>query len=115
MATNCQPCQAIRSVLCAAAMALLGGTATPAHEIGTTRVSVLFQEGGTYSIEVVGDATALVQKLAAASGETAPDGAGWPELQSLLRSHDGRFRERLQIAFDAKKVDPAIEIGRAHV
>ena len=42
-----------------------GGAAVRAHEIGTTRVSVLFQEGRTYDIEIVTDAAALVEKLEA--------------------------------------------------
>ena len=37
-------------------------------EIGTTRVSVLFQEGRTYDIEIVTDAAALVEKLKACRG-----------------------------------------------
>jgi hydrogenase/urease accessory protein HupE len=92
--------------LWAAAIALL--TAAQAHEIGTTRVSVAL-ENGAYRIELVTDATALAQKIAAATGATSPDAAGPAELQTLLQSHDEMFRRRLQIAFDAAAAHPAIE------
>jgi len=109
MATEHRACQAIRPALWVAAIALLGGAAVQAHEIGTTRVSVTFGEAGAYHIAVFTDAAALVQKIAAASGATSPDGAGPAELQSLLESHDERFRQRFQIAFDAAKTHPEIE------
>ena len=39
---------------------ILCGIALYAHEIGTTRVSVLLHEGRTYDVEIVTDAAALV-------------------------------------------------------
>ena len=54
--------------LCAAVFVLLCSEAVRAHEIGTTRVSVLFDEGRTYDIEIVTDAAALVEKLEASAG-----------------------------------------------
>jgi len=93
----------------AAALALLPLLCAPAHEIGTTRVSVLFQKSGAYSIEIVTDASALAQKLAASAGGASPDGAGSAELEALLRKCDRQFRQRVEIDFDAKRAEPAIE------
>lgn len=47
------------------AMFLLCGHAAHAHEIGTTRVAVTFQEGRAYDIELVTDAQSLLEKLSA--------------------------------------------------
>jgi len=89
-------------------MALLCGTAVRAHEIGTTRVSVLFQEGRTYDIEIVTDAAALVEKLEASAGRSLPADTSPARLQSLLPGFDEIFRRRIKIAFDASEVRPAI-------
>jgi hydrogenase/urease accessory protein HupE len=92
---------------CAVVVALLCGIAARAHEIGTTRVSVLFQEARTYDIEIVTDAAALVEKLEAAAGPRKNRRSG-AHLQSLLSSFDDTFRRRVKIAFDASDVRPAI-------
>ena len=94
--------------LCAAVVALLCGAAVRAHEIGTTRVSVLFQEGRTYDIEIVTDATALVEKLEASAGGSLPADTRPAGLQSLLTSFDEKFRQRVTTAFDGSEVRPAI-------
>src|SRR5207247_2962130 len=93
--------------LCAAVVALLSGAAVRAHEIGTTRVSVFFQEGRTYKVEIVTDATALVEKLGASAGWSSPADTRPARRQSLLTSFDEKFRQRVKIAFDASEVRPA--------
>src|SRR5437867_13383322 len=60
------------------AIALIGGSAIHAHEIGTSRVSVRFNEDRTYDVEIVTDAAALAEKLETTAGrtlnaETRPD------------------------------------------
>jgi len=75
-------------------MALLCGTAVRAHEIGTTRVSVLFREGRTYDIEIVTDAAALVEKLEASAGRSLPADTSPARLQSLLPGLDEARRVR---------------------
>ena len=45
----------------------LCSASTYAHEIGTTRVSVVFQQGASYEIDVVTDAASLAEKLQALS------------------------------------------------
>lgn len=94
--------------LCAVVVALFCGAAVRAHEIGTTRVSVLFQEGRTYDVEIVTDAAALVEKLEASAGWSSPADTRPARLQSLLAGFDEKFRQRVKIAFDASEVRPAI-------
>jgi hypothetical protein len=90
----------------AVVVVLLGGIGVLAHEIGTTRVSVLLQEDRTYDVEIVTDAAVLVEKLAASAGWPAPADTHPARLQSLLTSLDETFRQRVQIAFDASTVRP---------
>src|SRR2546426_2902182 len=94
--------------LCAAVAALLYGPVVRAHEIGTTRVAVFFQEDRTYAIEIVTDAASLVEKLEASAGSLPPADTGPARLQSLLTSFDEKFRQRVKIVFDASDVRPAI-------
>src|SRR5436309_13992221 len=89
-------------------VALFCGAAVCAHEIGTTRVSVLFQEGRTYDVEIVTDAAALVEKLEASAGSSAAADTTPARLQSLLTSSDETFRRRLKVAFDASDGRPSI-------
>jgi len=92
----------------AAVVALLSNIAALAHEIGTTRVSVLFQEGRTYDVTIVTDATALVEKLVASTGRSSPADTRPARLQFLLTSLDETFRRRVKIAFDSSEVRPAV-------
>jgi hydrogenase/urease accessory protein HupE len=78
-----------------------------AHEIGTSRVSVLFQERQSYDIEIVTDASALIDKLKAASGQ-ASSAPGRDSMQGLLQNFDDEFRQRVKVAFDGVEVHPAI-------
>lgn len=91
-----------------AVVALLSGAAVRAHEIGTTRVSVVFQHGRTYDVEIVTDAAALAEKLATLAGRPLPADSGPARLQSLLTDADETFRRRVKIAFDASEVRPTI-------
>ena len=95
-------------VLCLAVVTLLGGVVIHAHEIGTTHVSVLFQEGRTYDIEIVTDAASLVEKLEVSTGRSLPPDNVPVRLQSLLTSFDEPFRRRVKLAFDGSDVRPVI-------
>jgi hydrogenase/urease accessory protein HupE len=53
-------------------LAVLAAATAPAHEIGTTRVTVTFPEGRSYAIEIVTDPASLDAKLAA-TGQQIPD------------------------------------------
>ena len=79
-----------------------------AHEIGTTRVSVLLQDGQSYDIEIVTDATALIDKLKAAAGQSSSVDTRPDSLQDLLTHFDEKFRQRVEIGFDGSEVRPAI-------
>jgi hydrogenase/urease accessory protein HupE len=92
----------------ASVASILCGVAVRAHEIGTTRVAILFHEGRTYDVELVTDAAALVEKLEASEGGSAPADTRPARLQSLLAGFDDRFRQRVKVAFDASEVRPAI-------
>jgi hydrogenase/urease accessory protein HupE len=98
----------VRPALCAGLVALACGTAVRAHELGTTRVSVVLQERQTYDVEIVTDAVALVEKLETSTGQTSPPDARPDRLQSRLTEFDGTFRQRVKLAFDASEVHPAI-------
>jgi hydrogenase/urease accessory protein HupE len=93
------------SLLCAA---LWCGAVAHAHEIGTSRVSVLLKEGRTYDVELVTDATALAEKLLASDGRFTPAPARSAELQSLLVRYDEMFRQRVKLAFDGGEMHPEI-------
>lgn len=103
----------IGAALCALVVALLCSAAVRAHEIGTTRVSVLIQDDRAYEVEIVTDATALVEKLAASAGESLPADTNSASLESLLTSFDERFRQRVKLAFDDSDVRPVISYSVA--
>src|SRR5216683_8273592 len=108
MASSSRPRRLVGSAIGAGVVVLVCGAAVCAHEIGTTRVSVLFQEGRTYDVEIVTDAAALVEKLEASAGSSSPASTRPARLHSLLTSFDEKFRQRVKIAFDASDVRPAI-------
>jgi hydrogenase/urease accessory protein HupE len=90
-----------------AVIAFFGG-AIDAHEIGTTRVSVLFQENRTYDVEIVTDADALLEKLESVTGGSTPVKPSIAAMQNLFQGFDSIFRERATITFGASEVHPAI-------
>jgi hydrogenase/urease accessory protein HupE len=102
-----------RQRLCAAVAALLCSGAVRAHEIGTTRVSVLLKEGRTYDVEIVTDAAALADKFAAATGGPAPSNLDPAGYKTLLGSFEPTFRQRVKVAFDGAEVHPAMALSVA--
>jgi hydrogenase/urease accessory protein HupE len=101
-----------RLILSLIAVVLLCSLSLEAHEIGTTRVSVAFQQGG-YNLEVVTDAAALADKLETLSGippqSDNPAARTAAALQMLLRKSDEMFRRRVVVAFDGVPVEPTID------
>lgn len=105
-------------VLTVGVVLLLGGTApSEAHEIGTTQVTVHLHvvslgEGGTYSIDVVTDADALLEKL-----ETMADGPGPKpaarDFPARLAALEDTFRQRFAVTFDDALVHPTIDFSVA--
>ena len=95
------------TTLSAALVALAGATTVRAHEIGTTRVSVLFaQETRTYEIEIVTDATALAEKLDAAAGR--PVSAAPARLEAVSATFAELFLRRVKISFDGSETRPEV-------
>jgi hypothetical protein len=95
---------------------LLCGALVRAHEIGTTRVSALFQDA-RYEISIVTDAVALLEKLETLAGpygrpssivEQSPAALG-----TRLGALDDVFRRRFTIAFDGAASRPAIDYAVA--
>jgi hypothetical protein len=97
--------------VCAVVAVLTAAVLVQAHEIGTTRVSAIFQEG-RYEIEVVTDGPSLVVKLETLADPGATllpaSDAGPAALRDRLASLDEVFRRRVRVAFDGAAVDPAI-------
>src|SRR5438046_10127835 len=91
-----------------ALVALLCCGVVRAHEIGTTRVSVLLEKGRTYDIEIVTDASALADKLEASTGGSAPSNLDPAGFKTLLGRFEPTFRQRVKVAFDGAEVRPAI-------
>jgi len=97
-----------KQLLCVAVAALLSCGVVRAHEIGTTRVSVLLKEDGAYDVEIVTDASALADKLEAFIGGSAPSNLDPEGYKTLLGSFEPTFRQRVKVAFDGAEVRPAI-------
>jgi hydrogenase/urease accessory protein HupE len=96
-----------------ALLAIVLGATVHAHEIGTTRVSVLLHEGSTFEIEIVTDAGALAEKLEASAGRPPVVAAAAARLESLLIGADALFRRRVTVAFDGADVRPTISYAVA--
>lgn len=91
-----------------AAAVLFNGVSVEAHEIGTTRVSAVLQKDQTYTVDVVTDADALMEKLEAVTGGAAPAKATPAEMRGLFQKFDPVFRQRVRIAFGTTEVYPAM-------
>ena len=92
----------------AIAAALICGIPGFAHEIGTSRVSAMFQPNRKYEIQLVTDAQALAEKLRVMQGIPATSDTNPARLQSFIASSEGLFRRRVNIAFDGAEVRPLI-------
>ena len=79
-----------RGALAVLGLVMIGSSAVTvlAHEIGTTRVSVVLSEAGRYQIEVRTDAVSLLQKLESVAGEAS----------DRCNCRPGRTRESLRTA-----------------
>ena len=97
---------------CVLTATLAGAALVHAHEIGTTRVSVLVQESRHYDIRIVTDAASLVEKLEAVAGNDrralSSSESGVAAVRERLVAFDDIFRQRLTLAFDGVAAHPAI-------
>jgi hypothetical protein len=94
---------------------LLSGGAVPseAHEIGTTQVTVHLHVaslggGGTYRIDIMTDADALLEKLETMADRPGPKPAAG-DFPTRFAALDDIFRQRVAVAFDGAVVPPAID------
>ncbi len=87
---------------------LVCAVAVQAHEIGTSRVSVVLHEDRTYTVEIVTDAATLAEKLEASAGRPALTETRSDRLQTLLESSTEQFRKRVKLVFDSAEVHPVI-------
>jgi len=78
---------------------LLAALVAQAHEIGTSRVSIVLHAGRTYDVEIATDAAALAEKLNITN--TA-------KLAAFIEAQSSPFRQRIQLAFDGAAMQPAI-------
>jgi len=81
---------------------VLWAASASAHEIGTTRVAALLQDG-RYDIEVVTDAPSLVDKL---NGAPMSIEMSATEMTDRLIAGDEAFRRRVTVAFDGVALNP---------
>jgi hypothetical protein len=100
----------LATIVCAAVfVALASGVLVHAHEIGTTRVSAIFDADDRYRIDVVTDAASLVDKLSALGGAPASSvSTDAAELRARLASLDGVLRRRVGVEFDGAALRPSI-------
>ena len=100
------------AAVCAVIWVLACAVLVRAHEIGTTRVSIVFHDGRSYDIEIVTDAPSLVEKLEAMAGPQRPamqaPNLSPAALGDRLFALDDIFRRRVTVAFDDSAVHPAI-------
>ena len=90
------------------ALLICCGTVCSAHEIGTSRVAALFENGRTYNVEIVTDAGSLLDKLEVSTGAPPPSETNPARIQSKFIGFDEIFRRRVKIGFDGVEVRPNI-------
>jgi hydrogenase/urease accessory protein HupE len=86
----------------------VGSATVIAHELGTTRVAILLNDGKTYDVDVITDAAALVEKLEASSGESPVADLRPDRLRARLERFGEQFRRRVALRFDGSDARPAI-------
>lgn len=79
-----------------------------AHEIGTTRVSVIALDHARFEIEVVTDATALLEKMETVAGDPLSAPTDPAVVQSKLAALGAIFQNRLAVTFDGVRVQPEL-------
>jgi hypothetical protein len=92
---------------------VLYGSFAGAHEIGTTRGSVVFRADLTCQTEIVTDAAALLERLDASTGRLPSLETGPVRPQAARAALEETFRRRLIVAFDGTEVHPSIEYSTA--
>lgn len=94
------------AILAAAAASL-----ARAHEIGTSRVTAVFNGDRTFSVEIVTDATNLAEKLEAAAGRPPQPETDPARLTAILESNQAALRRRITLRFDGVDADARLEFN----
>ena len=98
-------------LLACATLAVCGGGVLSAHEAGATRVMAAFTSDGTYRVEVITDAAALLEKAeAVADVEPSAVGADAAALEGRLLALTTVLGSRIHVTFDATDVRPALAL-----
>jgi hypothetical protein len=90
------------------ALLLPGAALVSAHEAGTTSVRAVIADK-RYAVEIVTDATALVEKLETVSGRQPGTDVTPVRLQRELAASDAIFRNRLRLLADGTELHPSID------
>jgi hypothetical protein len=93
--------------LCVTLAVAAASVALHAHEIGTSRVDVTFEQDRTYRIELATDADSLIEKLEAV-GTGEPSSMASTDPVSRLYALDSVFRRRVDVAFDGAPASPEV-------
>jgi hydrogenase/urease accessory protein HupE len=97
------------AAVCAIAAALVPVVPVVAHEMGTTRVSMVVIDHDHYAIEVVTDAATLLEKLESVSDTAGPTPTRDPaELRRRLERLESTFLRRVTIALDGTPAPPVV-------
>lgn len=83
---------------------------TYAHEIGTTRVAVVFDDPGTFRVAVVTDAISLLEKAEVAAGQKRSGTSDPAGLLTRLRYFAPLLLDRIDVSFDGVSVRPSMGI-----
>jgi hypothetical protein len=96
----------LRVTTAALALATMCAATAAAHEIGTTRVTVLFPTADSYRVDIQTDGPSLLEKLETVAGlpstQRMPQAAVFAALQDV-------FRDRVAIAFDGHVSRPDVQ------
>jgi len=95
-------------MVCAALGLMFQPRAAIAHEIGTTRISLVLLAADRYELEITTDAAALLEKVGAAGATTTAVPADLAVLRDRLQLSEEVFLRRVEITFDSSPVRPAI-------
>ncbi len=94
----------VRALIVALTVALLGGAAASAHEIGTTQVHARFLRDHTYEIDVVTGPASLLSKIERRRVTPGPD------VHARLAARADALRDAAEIRFGEARVQPRVQV-----
>src|SRR6186713_1268067 len=91
--------QSLLGIVVVVVVLICGTAALRAHEIGTTRVTIVVDNTGAYDVGVITDAAALAEKLETVAGRTLPADSSATQLSDVLTAHRTLLRQRMHLTF----------------